>query len=663
MGLLDRINDVVSSAAIKVPVKAVTSAEVTLAGEQTVGTVAIVDGDRVLVKDQSDASENGVYDASTGLWTRAPDFDGVHDVKSGTIVTVTDTNDDTLLFYRMVASGDVTFGETDITFEPVSLGPGAAAAFTPGYTGALPTTMQAYLDALPVPVTAFGADSTGVASSTAAIDTALAASKRLHFPAGEYLYDGIPAFDNHVVTGDDATIVIPAGVHTMAAASQLQFVSGLTIRGQAHQTLAINSIGTIAGSAGDYNVPLNVTSEGLAAAGGFVVVEGTAGTGSNRSHEGGWRIESVGTGQVVVKNTSRHASFPTSTVSSGDAHLLRSVVLYNSGTATERGLIVSAGQLYLKDVAVQISGASAADGSKCLHVGIHRSGQSYEHSGASVVLDQYVCFSGAGNHGVVVGGNGRLQSKPGNASCGNNQDGWHSTESGSMFIKFVTGNGNDESGFMSEQGGHMECDGSAACGNGKDGFESIAGGRMGCNQSTTLASYNQRHGVFADNDGHVRCGQGLYEFSQNRGIFASECSYIDANSATVTDSVNEGVYAGEASKIIVDDITVNDNDVAIEAENCSFITGSGTISLSGNNTDYSVKTGSQMLISGSYLVAAQAGNIDRLSFEPYLTADAPSGNEGDAFYASDGDAGSPCLAFHDGTSWKRVTLGATISAT
>ena len=32
-------------------------------------------------------------------------------------------------------------------------------------------------------------------------------------------------------------------------------------------------------------------------------------------------------------------------------------------------------------------------------------------------------------------------------------------------------------------------------------------------------------------------------------------------------------------------------------------------------------------------------------------------------YVEDGDSGSPCLAVHDGTDFKRVALGTTISAT
>lgn len=39
----------------------------------------------------------------------------------------------------------------------------------------------------------------------------------------------------------------------------------------------------------------------------------------------------------------------------------------------------------------------------------------------------------------------------------------------------------------------------------------------------------------------------------------------------------------------------------------------------------------------------------------------PTGQEGDLGYCTDGDTGSKCLAFHDGVSWKRIALGATIA--
>jgi hypothetical protein len=57
----------------KEPVRAATSANITLSGEQTSDGVAVVAGDRVLVKDQTAAAENGIYVAAVGAWSRAED--------------------------------------------------------------------------------------------------------------------------------------------------------------------------------------------------------------------------------------------------------------------------------------------------------------------------------------------------------------------------------------------------------------------------------------------------------------------------------------------------------------------------------------------------------------------------------------------------------------
>lgn len=61
----------------KNPVKAATTANITLSGAQTIDGVSIVATDRVLVKNQSTASENGIYVAAAGAWTRSSDFDSL----------------------------------------------------------------------------------------------------------------------------------------------------------------------------------------------------------------------------------------------------------------------------------------------------------------------------------------------------------------------------------------------------------------------------------------------------------------------------------------------------------------------------------------------------------------------------------------------------------
>lgn len=58
----------------KQAVRAATTGNITLSGTQTVDGVALVAGNRVLVKDQTTASQNGIYVVAAGAWTRAIDM-------------------------------------------------------------------------------------------------------------------------------------------------------------------------------------------------------------------------------------------------------------------------------------------------------------------------------------------------------------------------------------------------------------------------------------------------------------------------------------------------------------------------------------------------------------------------------------------------------------
>ena len=64
-------------------VRAATTANITLSATQTVDGVALVAGDRVLVKDQSTASANGIYVVAAGAWVRATDADSATKVTGG----------------------------------------------------------------------------------------------------------------------------------------------------------------------------------------------------------------------------------------------------------------------------------------------------------------------------------------------------------------------------------------------------------------------------------------------------------------------------------------------------------------------------------------------------------------------------------------------------
>lgn len=86
----DRFNGVIASLAIKAPCKTVTDGvgNILLEGEQTINAIAVVVDDRVLVMEQTDPVENGIYNVRTSTWARAADWDGNRDVVKGTLVTV-----------------------------------------------------------------------------------------------------------------------------------------------------------------------------------------------------------------------------------------------------------------------------------------------------------------------------------------------------------------------------------------------------------------------------------------------------------------------------------------------------------------------------------------------------------------------------------------------
>jgi len=102
---------------IKAPVRAATTAAITLNGEQTIDGVAIVTNDRVLVKNQTTASANGIYVADTGAWSRAQDADGPYDLADGTIVVVTDGTSNGDKAFGLSATNPVTPGSTSQTWE------------------------------------------------------------------------------------------------------------------------------------------------------------------------------------------------------------------------------------------------------------------------------------------------------------------------------------------------------------------------------------------------------------------------------------------------------------------------------------------------------------------------------------------------------------------
>jgi hypothetical protein len=108
------VDNIAAGLSWKAPAKVATVANITLSGTQTIDGVAVSAGDRVLVKDQTDATYNGVYVVASGSWARSADMDANADFPSASIfVQQGSTNAD----IGYVCSNDsVTLGSTEITF-------------------------------------------------------------------------------------------------------------------------------------------------------------------------------------------------------------------------------------------------------------------------------------------------------------------------------------------------------------------------------------------------------------------------------------------------------------------------------------------------------------------------------------------------------------------
>ena len=119
------VDSTINGLDVKESVHLATTAAGTLASDfangDTIDGVALATGDRILIKDQADASENGVYTVNaSGAPTRAADFDADSEVTAGAFFFVEEgtTNGDN--GFTLTTNDDITVGTTDLTFTQFS---------------------------------------------------------------------------------------------------------------------------------------------------------------------------------------------------------------------------------------------------------------------------------------------------------------------------------------------------------------------------------------------------------------------------------------------------------------------------------------------------------------------------------------------------------------
>ncbi len=120
-----QLQDVAAGVSVKDAVRVASTGsdiDVATGGLLTVDGVTLVAGNRVLVKDQTDPIENGVYVAAAGAWSRASDFDDVPstEVRGGNLVFVQQGTVNANTSWILTGTGDLVVNTDPLNFTQFS---------------------------------------------------------------------------------------------------------------------------------------------------------------------------------------------------------------------------------------------------------------------------------------------------------------------------------------------------------------------------------------------------------------------------------------------------------------------------------------------------------------------------------------------------------------
>ena len=101
---------------VKASVRVATTENITLSGTQTIDGISVIAGDRILVKDQSTSSANGIYDVAAGAWSRSSDADISAEVTTGLFTFVSEGTANADSGWVLTTNDTITLGSTSLTF-------------------------------------------------------------------------------------------------------------------------------------------------------------------------------------------------------------------------------------------------------------------------------------------------------------------------------------------------------------------------------------------------------------------------------------------------------------------------------------------------------------------------------------------------------------------
>jgi hypothetical protein len=122
---LNQLNEVLNGRSFKDACRLATTANHGLSGLSDIDGETPLAGDRILVRANTDASENGIWIAAAGAWARASDADNTtpdSELKAGVSVAVTGGSTYADTQWTLTTDGPITVGTTNLTFAQTGTG-------------------------------------------------------------------------------------------------------------------------------------------------------------------------------------------------------------------------------------------------------------------------------------------------------------------------------------------------------------------------------------------------------------------------------------------------------------------------------------------------------------------------------------------------------------
>jgi len=113
----DKMADELAKRDNKPSVRVATTGAIALSATQTIDGVVLAVGDRVLVKDQADAKQNGVYLVAAQGWTRVTDADTGAELNAGARLYVEEGSVNGSKVWYLATTGAITLGTTLLQFK------------------------------------------------------------------------------------------------------------------------------------------------------------------------------------------------------------------------------------------------------------------------------------------------------------------------------------------------------------------------------------------------------------------------------------------------------------------------------------------------------------------------------------------------------------------